>query len=177
MKKALIFPGAFQYVKNYGGYDGLDIWLKSFPDELPVADYYIGHSGGVNFILSHYNSIKNGKFILVNPLIKKENFLFVLIRWFKFFFTEGISWRKVTPIRSWLFGIKRVLEILNIDVLDTIIKIPKENITIIRGKNDNYFCDKKSVEILKNKGFKVLEVDAGHDWNENIAKVVKSCII
>jgi len=44
MKKVLIFPGAFQTVKNYGNYDGLDIWLKSFSvKEIPSADYYIGH--------------------------------------------------------------------------------------------------------------------------------------
>jgi hypothetical protein len=65
MTKALIFPGAFQIVKNYGNYSGLDIWLKSFSKELPIADYYIGHSGRVNFILSYYDSIKTGKFIFI----------------------------------------------------------------------------------------------------------------
>jgi len=44
MNKVLIFPGSFQFVKNYGNYDGWDIWLKPYPEELPFADYYIGHS-------------------------------------------------------------------------------------------------------------------------------------
>jgi hypothetical protein len=56
------------------------------------------------------------------------------------------------------------------------LEIPKENLIVIRGKKDNSFCDKKSVEILKNYGLTVIEVDAGHDWNENISQAVTSKI-
>ena len=176
MIKALIFPGAFQYVKNYGDYDGWDIWLKSFPDEPPVADYYIGHSAGAHFILAHYNPIQSGKLIFVNPQIKKRNLLSLLTSWIKFIFLEGVKQEKIIPINYWLFGFKKLFELLKVDAFGIMLKIPKEKLIIIRGKSDNYFCDKESVEILKNNNFKVIEVNAGHDWNKNIAETVKSYI-
>jgi hypothetical protein len=98
------------------------------------------------------------------------------VSWIKFFFSEGIAWRKIIPISSWPFGFKKLFEFLKVDAFEIMSKIPKENLIVIRGKNDNYFCDKKSVEILKNNGFTVMEVEAGHDWNENIAKAIASYI-
>ena len=177
MNKILIFPGSFQAVKNYGNYDGLNIWTKSFPDGLPAADFYIGHSLGINFILKHYNSTKNGKFIFINPQIRKRGLFSLFMSWLSFFFREGIKWKKIIPVKSWPFGIKKLLELLKVDVLSIMKKIPKENLVIIKGEYDNYFCDKKSVKILKDNDFKVIEVNAGHDWNDNIAQVVKSYIV
>lgn len=46
MHKVLIFPGSFKFVKNYGDYDGWNIWVKSYPPELPMADYYISGIAG-----------------------------------------------------------------------------------------------------------------------------------
>jgi hypothetical protein len=178
MKKVLIFPGSFQFVKNYGNYDGWDIWLKPYPKELPVADYYIGHSAGVNFILSHCNSNIKGKFIFINPEIRKRNLLSIIVSFIKVIFTEDINnkQKRVTPVNSWLFGLKTLSYIRKVDVLSIMLKIPKENLIVIRGKKDNSFCDKESVGILKNYGLTIIEVNAGHDWNENIAETVKSCI-
>jgi hypothetical protein len=176
MSEVLVFPASFQTVKNYGGYDGWDIWLKAFPNELPAADYYVGHSGGAHFILARLGSIQKGKLIFINPQIRKRNLLSLFISWMEFFFSEGIKWEKITPIRSWPFGFKRLFEVLKVDVFGIMSKIPKENLVIIKGKNDNYFCDKESAEILKNNGFEVVEVEAGHDWNENIAEAVASYI-
>jgi len=176
MNKILIVPGAFQTIKNYGNYNGLDIWLKSYSEEFPQADFYIGHSIGVNFTLSHYDLIKNSKFIFVNPLIKKVNLISLSANWIKFLFHEGIKWEKVTPISNWLFDFKRIFELLKVDAFGVMLKIPRDHIVVIKGNNDNYFCDKQSVNILKNNGFTVIEVEAGHDWNQNIAKTTESCI-
>jgi hypothetical protein len=177
MNKALIFPGAFQIVKNYGNYDGWDIWLKPYPKELPAADYYIGHSGGVHFILKHLDSTPKGKFIFVNPEIRKRGLLPIMFSFFKASVAEDIIHKPgKTPISSWPFGLKTLFSILKVDVLNTMLKIPKENIIVIKGRNDNYFCNKESVEILRKNGFTVVEANAGHDWNQNIAEMVKSYI-
>jgi len=127
-------------------------------------------------MLAHNSSVKMGKFIFINPQIRKRNLLSLLVSWIKFFFLEGIEWKKITPIRSWPFGMKRLLEILRVDALGIMSELPKENLVVIKGKNDNYFCDRESAEILKYNGYTVIEVDADHDWNENIAKTVASYI-
>ena len=174
--KILIFPGGFQAVKNYGNYEGVDIWLKSYSKEVPSADYYIGHSGGASFILSHHSSISNGRFILVNPLIRKRGILSLLWNWVRFFFVEGIKREKIVPISNWFYGLRLVSKLLKVDVFSIVQKIPRENLVIIRGKNDVWFCDEKSSEMIKKSGIKLIEVDAGHDWNKKIAETVKNLL-
>jgi hypothetical protein len=170
--KIIVFPGAFQYVKNYGNYDGLDIWLKNFQQkEISKPDCIVAHSAGVNFSLTLKNP-ENCKFIFINPLIKKRNILSVLLSWIKFLFVEGVKMEKIAPINNWPYDFKLIFKLLKVDVFDFIKKIPKDKITIIRGKKDDFFCDKKASEIIKKEGINLIEVDAGHDWNQNIEEAV-----
>jgi hypothetical protein len=171
-KKILIFPGAFQFVKNYGGYAGVDIWLKNNSDKnVSDADYYIAHSLGANFIFA-YGNTQNKKIILINPLIKRRNIFSLLIRGIRFYFSEGIERKKIVSVNEWMFSLKRIFKLYKVDVLEAILKIPKEDIIIIRGKNDRLFCDKESIEIAKNNGLALIEVEAGHNWNEKTAEAV-----
>lgn len=177
MKKALVFPGAFQLVKNYGKFEGLDIWLKSDSEKnIAPADYYIGHSLGGNFLLSICGSQRKGKFILINPLIRKRNILSLIIAWIKFLLFEGIERRKIVPITNLFYAFRKAVRLLNVDVLGIIKNIPKEDLIIIRGKKDNYLCDGKSAEIIKNNKLQLIETDAGHDWNDKIAELVDGII-
>jgi len=177
MKKVLIFPAAFQAVKNYGGYEGCDIWLKSFSRKnIPAADYYVGHSGGVNFILSNYDFLHGGKFIFINPQIEKKNIAVLFRNWIRFFFSEGIKKEKIVPIKNRGHGIKSVWKLLKVDVWKIIQKIPKGDLIIVRGVKDDYFRDKKSAEVIKNYGIKLVEVEAGHDWNDEIARAVRALV-
>lgn len=177
MKKVLVFPGGFQKVKNYGEFEGEEIWLTSTPPRTssPNADFYIGHSIGANFMLSlPYNG--NAKYILVNPIIPKRSFLVTVFLWLRFLMFEGIAAEKVVPAGNFFSDFKKVRKLLKVDVLKVLQTIPKENITIIRGTRDVYFCTKKSVAIIKKSGFQVIEVDAGHDWNRQIANTVNRII-
>src|SRR3989339_246017 len=143
-KDICILPGTIQYAKNYG-YDGLDIWMDK-KITIPNAKVFIGHSLGASFILNS-DINRNCKFIFINPLVRKRPFLFHFINWLRFLIFEGFAVKKAVPVKYWWHTFKQVLRLLKVDVLRQIKKIPPENITIIRGKNDNYFCDKKSVEI------------------------------
>ena len=175
-KKILLLPGTGQSVSNYENYYGLEIWMKSgLENELHDADYLIGHSLGASFALA-YNKNPNCKFILINPLIHKKSFAILILRWFKFMFSEGFEIKKAVSSRYWPYTFRKVLDLVKIDALSAIRKLPKDNVFIIRGKKDNFFCDNESTEIIKENDFKIIEVDAGHDWNENIAESVKKII-
>jgi hypothetical protein len=177
MQKVLIFPGAFQYVKNYSGYDGVDIWLKEKSEqEIPVGDYLIGHSLGASFILTNYNLNSNCKFILINPLIKKRSTVNSLLRWLRFLLLVGVKKEKLVPLSNWLYVFKKIVKLLKLDVLNAVQKIPKENIIIIRGKDDAFFCDEEAVKIIKDNNIPLIEVEAGHDWNNKIAEAVSNFI-
>lgn len=175
--KTLLFPGAFQSVKSYVGYEGVDIWLKSATVEKNLsADCYIGHSAGSAFIIAHYDSAKNTKFIFINPLIRKMSAVGLGWAWIKYFFGEGIEWRRIVPMTNWIHGIKLTRQLLAVDFLAAIQKIPRENLLVIRGKDDRWICDEKAAAILKENHIRCVEVIAGHEWNKNIADAVASAI-
>ena len=176
-KRILIIPGAFQFVKNYGNYEGVDIWLKSnFKEKIPASDYVIAHSAGAIFALTLFSHFQRRKFILINPPIKKRNTFVFFVRWIKFLVLEGIKMEKVVPITNWIYGLKKLSKLLKVDTLEIIKKIPRDNVMIIRGEKDNFFCDQESVKIIKSNNIAVIEVEAGHDWNEKIAGVVNELI-
>lgn len=130
---------------------------------------------GVNYLLSQPIS-NNQKIILVNPLVKKRKLINLFIRDIKFLLKEGTYWNRIVPISSWFFAIRRVIQLIKVSVLENLLKLPKENVVIIRGIRDKYFCDLENVELIKREGFTLFEVDAGHNWNENIARKVKEVI-
>lgn len=171
---ACVLPGTIQSAQNYG-YDGLDIWMDKKIEKLPNAKIFIGHSLGVNFILK-YNINHDSRFIFINPLLKERCFFVHFMNWLKFLVFEGFSTKKAVPAKHWWHTLKQVLSLLKVDVLGEIKKIPPEKIIIIRGKYDNYFCDKKNIEILKACPIKFIEVEAGHDWNENIKNAVEDIL-
>ncbi len=175
-KTVTLFPGGFQMVKNYGGYPGVDIWTREkFQENVKNSDYFIGHSGGANFAV-RYAANQTSKFILINPLVQKRNIFFLLWLWLKFLILEGIRKEKIIPVKFWFFAFKRVIKLVKMDFLTTVKSIPLENLIVIRGRKDSFFCDEGSAKIIKDNNIKLIEVDAGHDWNENIAKVVQEVI-
>jgi len=175
--KFLIIPGSFYLVSAYGGgYQGIDIWLKSSElATLNKSEWIIAHSAGVNYLLSQKIS-NNQKIILINPLVKRRNFISLMIRDIKFFMAEGIEKGKIIPLSNWFYASKKVLKLLRINVLENLRKLPKENVIIIRGTKDYYFCDSENADLIKNEGFTLFEVDAKHNWNKNIAKKVQEII-
>jgi hypothetical protein len=177
-KKIIAIPGAFQYVKNYGGYDGVDIWLKEKLNKEKVrnADFVVAHSLGANYVFS-FPASHNQKFILVNPSVKKRSFVNLIIRDFKYLLSKEISLNKVIPISSWFYAFWKAYKLSKIDILGVLRKIPKENIFIIRGKRDKFFCDNETIDLIKKENFSLIEVDAGYDWNQNIAEMTNKIIL
>ncbi|MFA5925865.1 MAG: hypothetical protein WC831_02930 [Parcubacteria group bacterium] len=176
-KKTLLFPGGFQFVRNYGGYDGPDSWLReNCLGTEAKADYFIGHSIGASSALSYFEGNPESKFILFNPLIKKRNILDLIFRWMRFLLEERIEWIRIVPVRNWISGFGKIWKLLKIDVLAEMEKIPKGNLIVLRGKNDRFFCDEESAKIIKRKNIRLIEVEAGHDWNKNVKEAADKLI-
>ncbi len=171
--KFLVFPGAFQLVRNYKGYEGVDIWLKSGSrKEIPDCDCFIGHSLGANFVMTRYDSRRRCRFILVNPLIKKLNIPGYFLRLIKFFIFEGTKKKKLVPVADWPYAFKKTIRLLRFNAGEIILKVPKEDVVIIRGKKDNFFCDEEAVRIITENDIPLIEVEAGHNWNGKITEAV-----
>ncbi len=169
----LVVPGTIQLAKNYG-YKGLDIWIRN-ESIIPEAQVFIGHSLGASFILNSEVSVRK-KLILINPLVKRRPFWLHVFNWLRFLFGEGFDTKKAVPIKYWPHTLKQVLRLLPVNVLEQMKKVPAENIVVLKGKDDQYFCDAENAAILTAHHFRVIEVDAGHDWNENMARAVATIL-
>jgi hypothetical protein len=176
-RKALVFPGAFQMVKNYGDFPGTDIWLqRKDAHAINGVTHVIAHSLGAAEALRRYTSDKNIRFILVNPLLEKKNIFVFLWKWIKFILIEGIAREKIIPAKEWLYALKKTISLLKTDVLEELKKVPYDHVIITRGNHDFFFCTKQSAHAARKEGFRVIEADAGHDWNDNISQIIQDLL-
>jgi len=175
-KNVLVIPGFFSLASSHLEYTGVDIWLKNISgNNLKNAEWVIAHSAGANYLLSRPIS-PNQKIILINPLILRRSFINLFFRDIYFLFSEKQTGWKIIPLSSWSYAFKKLLKLLKVNILNELQKLPKENIFIIRGKKDYYFCDEKSVKIIEKEGLNLFEVDAGHLWNDKMALRVRDII-
>lgn len=176
-QKVIVIPGAYDLVKNYGEYPGVDIWLgedkKKDEEKIKKADWIFAASSGTNYLLAS-PAFGKQKSIFLNPLVKKRSNLSLLIRCIKFMLAEKTPLEKLIPFSRYVYALKKLYHLLKFNTTVALRKLPKDQFVIIRGKRDRFFCDKESVEIMKREGFRYIEVDAGHIWNQNVADAVKN---
>lgn len=174
-QEILVIPGAFQSSENYRGYQGLDIWQKDFRPKEINSKWVIAHSFGANYLFSQ-SIDSNLRIILINPLIRKIDFLHLLVLGVKYLFLKEISSNKIINVRHWYHAFKLLFRLSQVNLLEMIQNIPRSHIIIIRGVDDNLFFDSSSVNLIIKKGYEVYTVKAGHNWNSKIAEKVKKII-
>lgn len=178
MLKKIFVPGWMDTADNHVDFPGLEIWKRKIdPGQKIEAEYVIGHSLGANFALINWEKNKNTKLILIGPLVPKRNIFSWLLRWIKFLFTEGthLNRKRLTTFPHIINGIKLSLSLLSEDIMDIFDKIPRENVIIIRSKEDKHFFNKKIADALKAKSIKIIEVEeVGHGWNDKFNEVIKN---
>jgi hypothetical protein len=139
----------------------------------------VGLSLGALVVLKNIKQIK-GKIILVNPPLPRRNIFRWFVQWFNYVTHEGLflERQKFTknPIR-YSREVFRCVQLLRMDfsnIFDD--QSLKDALVVIRGKNDNYFCDEGAVNFLRSKGIMVIEVESGHNWNEEIEREINLLI-
>lgn len=179
-KKIIFIPGWLNTLETYKKYDGLEIWDEKTDYKKEIeADFVIGHSMGANFTLLNYCHNKKNKIILINPLLHKKNFLFWLWRFFRFHHKEGIY-----PQRKLVKGFGKYLRaflisfaLIKYDLLNILKSLNKDDVYVLRGKKDYFFCDEKAVEYIKAQNLNIIEVDeAGHNWHEKFNDEIRKII-
>ena len=175
MRKVLLIPGWMTTLKLYKDNGDFDIEIGNLDENAVHADYVIGLSLGALVVLQNISRI-DGKIILINPALSKRNILIWFVHWVKYIIIDGLFFERQkftkNPIKI-IATLLSCVKLLNMDFskqLDTI----KDRLTIIRGKNDKYFCDNKAVEFINQKGIKLIEVEGDHNWSENIEKALLS---
>jgi len=173
----LFIPGWLDGGKRHGYEYYLDIWNKPIDINRDFqADYVIAHSVGALIALHNWDINKNFKIILVNPVILKGS---LFKRWSCFITYEGIpnSFKKSIRSSSVIPALIKMIRLLKVPALDIINRIPKENLLIVYGENDMHLGERKIIEDLNKKGFKIIEVKgAGHNYDERFEEVISNNI-
>jgi hypothetical protein len=180
MKNKIIFiPGWMQTVESYRLYQGLDIWGEKIDYYSEIStDYVVAHSLGTIVALLNWQKNKNTKLILVNPPVPQRNIFVWIWRWIKYNFEEEIRADRKIVKGFWkkTKGLFVFESLLKMDIWPMLGEIPKDNIWVIRGKRDYFFCDEEACQYIKEKGVRIIEVDAGHDWNEKFDQEIEKII-
>lgn len=180
MRKKIFIPGWFDSVENRVDYEGLDIWIKKINFSRRIeAEYVIGHSLGANYALLNWEKNKNTKLILVNPVVFHGSIPEYFCRWIKFLSGEGtrLGKKRLKCFFHPYLGIKQGLDLINKDYNKIIEQIPKNDILVIRGKEDKYFFDEKEAEKIKEKGIRVIEIGGvGHGWSKKFDEEINKNI-
>lgn len=113
--KIIIIPGAFDLVKNYGGYPGIDIWLgesKKDEDLLAQADWIFAASSGPNYYVLSSPALNKQKLIFLNPLVKRRTLFSLLIRCIRFMLSEKVGIERLIPPPRWMYGFKKLCRLI-----------------------------------------------------------------
>ena len=177
MKNKIIFiPGWMNTLETYKEYAGLEIWKDDFyHNEKIRPDFIIGHSLGANYVLLNWRKYPNAKLILINPLLPKRNPIAWFIRFLKFHSQEGLykERRLVSGLKYFWLGIIRAVKLLSCDLYQEMENVPQKNLYVVRGEKDNFLCNGRDAEILKEKKINLIEIeDLGHNWGEKFCEVI-----
>ncbi len=168
LNKILVLPGWMNYLRMINVKEYSEVWHgKTYGNR--EIDYAVGFSLGALVILRDLNSNWK-KIILVAPPLPKRNLLTWLINWIKYISIEGMSLRNQVFTKNpfkFIAELYRCIKLFRIDFSEILDNISKDKIIVMRGKNDNFFCDDKAVKFLHSKNIQVIEIEGvGHNWDE-----------
>ncbi|MFA5962074.1 MAG: alpha/beta hydrolase [Parcubacteria group bacterium] len=174
--KILLLPGWMTGLKLYHESENLSVQIGTF-DASNNSNHIIGLSLGALSALRDWDG--KGKLILVSPPLPRKNIFRWFLNWVKFISTEGLFFERqkysLNPF-CYILEIVRCVKLLQLDFSQKLESIPKENLIMIRGKNDHFICSDEAVQFMRAKGFSVIEVEnCGHNWCEELEREVIKC--
>jgi len=180
MKKVLVLPGWMTGVKLYkNNIEDFYVCLGKLDEKSLSADYIVGNSLGALVVLQDISKTK-GKVILVNPPLPKRNFFVWLARWLKYVKNDGLFLERqkftINPIK-FILELIHCIRLLNIDFSKTLDNISENKITVVRAKNDIYFCDEEAVKFLHSKNIRIVEFDSGHNLSQEMEDTINSLTV
>jgi hypothetical protein len=170
MKRILVLPGWMTELQFYNPANNFQLQFGKIDLPIEDDDVVIGISLGALVVLRESSRIP-GKIILINPPLPRRNIFVWLYRLMQMMAHEtpfnGRQKFTHNPFR-FLIEIVRCVALLSANFDATLTALPKERLTVIRGKQDRFFADELTVRYLRVKGVTVIETESGHNWSEAI---------
>lgn len=174
MKRILLLPGWMTSVDLFKKRDDMEVRIGRLTNEDFSADYIVGVSLGALEVLKSLDQIK-GKVILVNPPLPKRSFFVWFARWVKYVVTEGLYLQRQhftkNPIR---FGAELIncIKLFHMDFSQVLANFPQARLTVMRGKDDRFFCDDKAVRFLLSLNVNIVEFAGAHNLSLELEKTL-----
>ena len=116
-----------------------------------------------------------GKVILINPPLLQKSFFAWFVCWLRYLRNEGLFWERqkftLNPIK-FFHELLKCIKLLRINFSDTLDDVSKDKITVIRGREDLFFCDQGTVMFLHLKNIKIIEYKGGHNLCEEMEETM-----
>ncbi len=180
-KNTIYIPGWMDKACFYPEFKSLEIWENNIDfNQKLETEFVVAHSLGTHFALLNWKKNKNTKLILINPLLIKRPLGYWVSKWMEYFSKEGkgnINRERASVLKRPVKLFEKTKYLLRDDFLKIVKKIPREKITVIRGENDNFFCDSGLEKILLEMGVRVIVVPGmGHIWKRKILSLIAKII-
>lgn len=177
----LLFPGWMQNNFLYEEYSYVNLWEKKYTEpDITGVKYLLGHSMGSWPALLSWKQNTDATVILFNPLIVKRNSFNLLFRFITMMLISPGSakaWKHRVKLRYLPVAVKNALFFREIKALEIIKEIPSDQLIIIKGKNDKYFCDLEVAAILGSYKISFIELaDVNHFWSTEVGTFIKQLI-
>jgi hypothetical protein len=120
---------------------------------------------------------KSGKLILINPVIKPRSLAGLVLCHLRYLFADSIKgkvdWSGTISFKYLPRAAYSGVKIFNLDFWQMIEKCPPEKVIMAFGADDDFFASKKAKQLLRAKGFKIIEVPAaGHHWTKGMSEEI-----
>lgn len=175
--KIMFIPGWLDSGELHGYKNSLDIWNNNIDiDKSFDVDVVIAHSLGALVALQNWNTHRNFKIILINPIFQKEN---IFIRWLKFIITEGTPCppKRIIIFLSLFSALAKAKVLFKIPVINILNMIPQNNLTIIYGEKDKYLYDRELIDSLNRHELEIINIKgSGHNYDFEIEKAIVDLI-
>lgn len=176
--KRVFIPGWLDVAKNYHAGAGLDIWNRpADPDKPIAAGCLIGYSLGANFALCNWQRHRQGRLVLVNPLLARRPFRVWLGRWWQYLRTEAgrgfLKPSRVVTLFFLPFKLGLAYRLLSQDYERLLAELKPEQVVFIRGRQDQYLCDESTAALIRAHNLPLVEVaTAGHNWSRQFNEII-----
>jgi pimeloyl-ACP methyl ester carboxylesterase len=175
--KVLFIPGWFDSGSFYSYRRHADIWEKNIDLEQDFhADIIIAHSLGSAAALYNFNIHKQGKLVLINPVVSRKN---LLIRWLQSMSHElpDNFWQRFYLLFFLAPAVIKAWKLLRLPSRQIIKSIPSDKLLLVYGEKDRYLGERDLIDSALLSEVAIIELKgAGHNYGTIIDQALPGLI-
>jgi hypothetical protein len=167
-------PGWMFGAEYYGFEDKTGLWQSSLNKIRPVsAKTLIGFSIGGHLAMKWFLEGRSERLILVNPVIRPRSIGALILCHLRYLLKDSaagkLDWSGTLSFKYLPVALQSCFKIFGFNFWQMIEKCRPDKVAMVFGAEDDFFASDKAKQLLKEKGFKIIEVSyTGHHWSKEM---------